>query len=148
VLAVCSGAAGTSSSDATRTALNDLAVQISIPDHALFQLTDEDIEYAEELVQLRTLTERSAISWDCYSDTLVQGIRYYRDVIDLPTHSLELDIPLGWITNMIIDGDTRLLRLAETREGSVTIMWMVQNCEPVDLVDHPRQGGTHVSIIS
>ena len=134
--------------DATQTALDDLAVRLSVPEYALAKFTDEDIAYAQELIRVRTLTERDPSRLDCYSDTLTSGIRYYRDVIDLPSHSLELDIPIGWTAISSIDGDRRLSGFAETPDASVTRIRMAQNCEAFRRVEHLRQGGTHISIMS
>ena len=148
VLAACSGPVGTPTPDATQAALDDLAVQLSIPGHALAQFTEEDIEYAQEVFRVRTLTERSQFSWDCYSDTLVTGTRYYRDVIDMPFHSLELDIPIGWTSISSNDGDPLPVRFPGERGARVINLQMAQNCEPFQLIDHPRRGGTYISIIS
>lgn len=134
--------------DATQTALDGLAVHLSVPDHALAKFTDEDIAYAKEVIRVRTLTERDPFRWDCYSDTLVTGIRYYQDVIDLPSHLLELDTPTGWIAISSIDGDRRFLSFAKTPDASVTTIRMAQNCEPFHPNLHPGQDGTHISIIS
>ncbi len=131
----------------TRLTLEEMAQQLSIPEYAIPVLSQGDIDYGYDLLRIRTQTERDSYHFDCYDYTLGSDIHYYRDEIDLPSHTLAMDVPIGWTKNRADSPSPRLKKFAHIGDVFETNLAMAQNCEPFVPISHPTRGGTFINII-
>lgn len=144
-LTACTSELSTPTPDATATYVDNLLVEFSIPDHVRPQLSDRDIEYATDLLEQRSQIEPT---WrTCYFTTLLNDVQYYNEALDLQSHVLRVDIPVGWIATTAVESRFDATRIAAHPAVVVATLEMAQNCEqPTGGLDHERQQRTFITI--